>query len=391
VTTGKQSRRRPASSIRRGRSTRRADAASELQAAIGQLLIAGFEATEMSPALASLLERLQPAGVILFARNIESAAQTFELLRACRERVRTPLFTCVDLEGGTVDRFRKVIGPIPSAAAVYGSGAPRLYQKHGRLIGEACRAFGFNLDFAPVLDLGFAASRAVMGSRAVSDDPRQVVLYARQFLAGLSRAGVVGAGKHFPGLGEANLDTHHELPAVAKAFKKMWAEDLYPYRALRRQLPLVLIGHASYRGRRDSGPASLSREWITGVLRKKIGYHGLVVSDDLEMGGVLKAASIEEAALGHIEAGGDLCLICRQQSLVERAYARLLEAAERDARFRRRALESAARVRAFKAKSGALRKKFSPPAADLSARLARAVWSFSEEVELRTLERQARS
>src|SRR5262249_5196971 len=145
------------------------------------------------------------------------------------------------------------------------------------------------------------ASRAVMSSRAVSNDPREVIAYARQFLAGLSSAGVIGAGKHFPGLGKANLDTHHELPTVKKSFKKMWNEDLYPYRALRRQLPLVLVAHASYSGRRDPRPASLSREWITGVLRKKIGYRGLVVSDDLEMGGVLKAAPIEEAALSHIE------------------------------------------------------------------------------------------
>ena len=364
---------------------------SRLQAAIGQLLMVGFESAEMSPALASLLGRIQPAGVILFARNIESPAQTFELLKACRRQVEEPLFTAVDLEGGTVDRFRQAVGPTPAAAAVYKSGEPALYFQHGRLIGQACRGFGFNLDFAPVLDLAFPASRTVLGSRAVAEDPRQVIVYARQFLRGLASAGVIGAGKHFPGLGEANLDTHHELPRVNKSLRKLWDQDLVPYRALRRELPLVLVGHAVYRGFGEPKPASLSAEWITGVLKKKIGYRGLVVSDDLEMGGVLAAAPIEEAALGHIEAGGDLCLICRQQDFIERAYARLLEAAERDAKFRRRALEAAARVKAFKARSRALRKKFLAPPSDAAARLARAVWSFSEEVELRTLERQARS
>jgi len=374
---------------RRLRGSSKLQAESDLRTAIGQLLIVGFEGTEISPPLASLLARIQPAGVILFARNIETIEQTGRLLKACRDRVRLPLFTCVDLEGGTVDRFRNVIGPTPSAAGVYASGDRRLFLKHGKLIGQACRAFGFNLDFAPVVDLAFPASRAVMSSRAVSDDPREVIAYARQFLSGLSSAGVIGAGKHFPGLGEANLDTHHELPTVKKSFKKMWNEDLYPYRALRRQLPLVLVGHASYSGLHDRRPASLSREWIRGVLRKKIGYRGLVVSDDLEMGGVLKAAPIEEAALSHIEADGDLCLICRQQEFVERAYQCLLATAERDRLFRKRVVESARRVAAFKAGSRAVRKKFVVPPADITGRLSRALWSFSEEVELGTIKRQA--
>src|SRR5215470_16701854 len=177
---------------------------------IGQLLIIGFDGTEMSPSLASLLERVQPAGVILFARNITGALQTHSLLRECRKHVSAPLFTCVDLEGGTVDRFRNVLGPAPSPAAIFATGRRELFRKHGHIIGTNCRALGFNVDFAPALDLAFEASRSVMSSRAVSDDPKQVVSYAREFLRGLGDAGVIGSGKHFPGLGEANLDTHHE-------------------------------------------------------------------------------------------------------------------------------------------------------------------------------------
>src|SRR5450755_4424716 len=184
----------------------------------------------MSPRLASLLMKIQPAGVILFARNITGAAQTHTLLRECQKLVPTPLFTCVDLEGGTVDRFRNVIGSAPSPAEVFATGTRALLRKHGRLIGENCRALGFNVDFAPVLDLAFDASRSVMSSRAVSDDPTQVVTYAREFLRGLSDAGVLGCGKHFPGLGAASLDTHHELPSVDKPLRKLWNEDLVPYR-----------------------------------------------------------------------------------------------------------------------------------------------------------------
>ena len=125
---------------------------------IGQLLIVSFDGTAMTTRLSSLLTRLQPAGVILFARNIKTASQTHRLLRDCQKYVSTPLFTCVDLEGGTVDRFRDVLGPAPSAADVFAAHGRRIFRRHGQVIGQNCRALGFNVDFAPVLDLAFEAS-----------------------------------------------------------------------------------------------------------------------------------------------------------------------------------------------------------------------------------------
>src|SRR5580658_942960 len=323
---------------------------------IGQLLIVGFDGTAMSPRLASLLTQTQPAGVILFARNIAGAEQTHTLLRECQKRVATPLFTCVDLEGGTVDRFRNAIGSAPSPAEVFATGSRALFRKHGRVIGENCRALGFNVDFAPVLDLAFQRSRSVLSSRAVSDDPKQVVIYAREFLRGLGDAGVLGCGKHFPGLGEATLDTHRELPSVDKTLRNLWEQDLVPYRSLslRRELPFVMVSHAAFPAvTKERIPASLSKKWITDILRKKIGYRGLICSDDLEMGGVLAAASIEQAAIeqamiGHIRAGGDLGLICHQEDFVLRAHEALIREAERDRKFARRLRESAGRVLAFK-------------------------------------------
>src|SRR5271169_4084876 len=243
----------------------------DLALAVGQLLIIGFDGTKLSPRLASLLTRIQPAGVILFTRNITGAEQTHTLLRECQKLVATPLFTCVDLEGGTVDRFRNVIGPAPSAAEVFATGSRALFRKHGRVIGENCRALGFNVDFAPVLDLAYEASRGVMSSRAVSDDSKRVVAYAHEFLRGLGDAGVLGCGKHFPGLGEATLDTHHELPSVEKPLRKLWEQDLVPYRLLRRELPFVMVSHAAFPAvTKERTPASLSKKWITDILRKRI-------------------------------------------------------------------------------------------------------------------------
>ena len=353
---------------------------------VGQLLIVGFDGTEMSPRLAALLTRLQPAGVILFARNITGVGPTYKLLRDCQACVSTPMFLCVDMEGGLVDRLKNVIAPAPAPATVFATRDRRLFRKHGRVIGESCRLVGFNTDFAPVMDLISEASRSVMGSRAVSSDPKDAVVYAREFLTGLRAAGVLGAGKHFPGLGGANLDTHHELPTVHKPWKKLWEEHLYPYRALRREVPFVMVGHAAYPAvTRDHTPASLSKKWITDILRKKIGYRGLVVSDDLEMGGVLKAGPIEQVAVEHIRAGGDLCLICHHEEFVRRAYEALIREAERDRKFRLRVMDSAARVLAFKKKSKELKRRVPQPTPAKLAGLSRQLWEFGEQVRLESL------
>jgi beta-N-acetylhexosaminidase len=368
----------------------------DLKLNVGQLLIIGFDGTEISPRLASLLAKIQPAGVILFARNITGAEQTHTLLRECQKCVATPLFTCVDLEGGTVDRFRNVIGRTPSPAEVFVTASRALFRKHGRVIGENCAALGFNVDFAPVLDLAYEASRSVLRSRAVSDDPKQVVAYAREFLRGLGEAGVLGCGKHFPGLGEATLDTHHELPSVEKPLRKLWDEDLVPYRSLclRRELPFVMVSHAAFPAvTKERTPASLSKKWITGILRKRIRYTGLIVSDDMEMGAVLELAPIEQNVVEHIRAGGDLGLICHHEDFILRAHEALLREVERDGKFARRVMESVRRVLAFKSKEarGRGRPRHTLPTSARVEKLTRQLWEFGEEIRLATLAREERA
>jgi beta-N-acetylhexosaminidase len=354
----------------------------------GQLLIIGFEGVEMNARISSLLERVQPAGIILFARNIKTPQQTWQLLRDCQKCVKTPLLTCVDLEGGTVDRFRGVLGPTSSAADVFGSGERKLFRKHGQIIGQCCRALGFNVDFAPVLDLAFEASRVVMGSRAVSADPKESVRYAREFLVGLKAERVLGCGKHFPGLGEGKLDSHHELPVINKPLKKLWAEDLVPYRMLRRELPMVMVSHAAYpQVTKKNTPASISKMWITDVLRKKIGFRNLIVSDDLEMGGVLSAVPIGQAAVQFVEAGGDVCLVCHREDYVVQAYGELIARAESDRKFAARVSASTRRVLAFKKKHAALLRAGKAPATAMIEKITRRLWEFGEQVRLESLDR----
>ena len=349
---------------------------------VGQVLIMGFDGSELAPGLRQMLVMLKPGGMILFARNILDARQTWELLCACRETVETPMFLCVDMEGGTVDRLKNAIAPAPSAKAVAATKDGKMFHTHGRLIGEEVRALGFNTDFAPVLDLSFPASRSVLTSRTVSHDPKQAVIYAREFLRGLHEARVLGCGKHFPGLGEANLDTHQTLPLIIKPWKRLWAEDLYPYRALRREAAFVMVAHAAYPAVTRSGvPASLSKKWMTEILRRKIGYRGLVISDDLEMGGVQASATIDEAAVETLRAGADMFLVCHNEAYVWRTYEAVVREAEHDPKFARQVAAAARRVTAFKRKSKELKISAPCPSAQTVRKLRERMQKFADQVQ----------
>jgi len=349
-----------------------------LRRQVGQLLILGFDGLEIDSKLRITLSTLQPSGVILFARNIEEPRQTWRLLRDAQASTRVPMFLCVDLECGTVDRLKKVIAPAPSVEQVFATGNRKLFRMHGNILGLEARALGFNTDFAPVFDLGFEASRPVLTSRTASADPKQTIVYAREFLKGLKAARVLGCGKHFPGLGEGNLDSHHAMPVVEKNWKALWAQDLLPYRELRAQIPFVMVAHATYpQVTKDKLPASLSRKWMQEVLRKKIGYRGLILSDDLEMGGVLSTGPIEEVAVETLRAGADMFLICHNQELVWRGYEAVLRAAESDRKFAAQVERAAARVIAVKKRAAELRGFSSEPKAKVVERLKRIVSDFS--------------
>ena len=349
-------------------------------------MIMGFDGTDVSARLRTMLATFQPGGVILFKRNIAEAAQTHSLLHQVDKTSTIPLFRSVDMEGGTVDRFRDVIAWIPSAYEVARSGSAKLARRHGELIGRQVRALGFNTDFAPCVDLRLPESVGVMGPRTLSNDPGEVVRYARQFLTGVREMQVLGCGKHFPGLGGANLDSHEALPSVARTWKQVWEQDLVPYRELRRSFPFVMVAHVSYpRVTRDNSPASLSKKWITGVLREKIGYKGLVISDDLDMGGVRNSVPIEEAAVETLRAGSDMFLVCQKEENVWRAFEAVLKRAEGDEPFAASIASKAKRVIAFKARSAEVRVKFSPVPTRIKVEtLRRRVWEFSEEVRLST-------
>jgi beta-N-acetylhexosaminidase len=298
----------------------------------------GLSGTELTGLERAWLRLVRPAGAILFRRNIADARQTRALLNDATALCVPHSFCCLDVEGGTVDRLRDALAPMPSAQAVAESARrtdrSALVREHGELIARAVKAFGFNTTLAPVLDLALPASAAVLGSRAAGETAEQVIEYAHNFLAGLAAHKVVGCGKHFPGLGGGSLDSHVETPAVHRKMRELWSEDLAPYRDLRNELPMVMVNHAAYPETPSKNtPASASPYWITTVLRKHIGYRGIVFSDDLEMGGILKFMPIEEAAVAAIRAGMDLLEICHTPEMILHAYEALIAESERSAAF----------------------------------------------------------
>jgi len=355
----------------------------ELRRQVGQLLIMGFDGTAMSQRLRVMLSKFQPGGIILFKRNLEDAAQTHALLREAQKASSAPIFLCVDMEGGTVDRLRDVVAPMPSVAEVAAAGSKKLFRKHGRLIGEEIRTLGFNTDFAPVLDLQLEPSQNVLTTRTVSPKPKQTIVYAREFLRGLRDSDVLGCGKHFPGLGEASLDTHAELPSISKPWKRLWKEDLLPYRKLGHDLPFVMVAHAEVTG--DNVPASLSKKWMRGILRKKIGYRGLIITDDLDMGGVLASATIDDAAVETLRCGADMFLICQKEESVRQAFEAVLKRAEQDGKFAELIAEKSKRVHDAKKRSKALKKHVPPSKQKTMERLTRRILEFSEEVRAHSM------
>jgi beta-N-acetylhexosaminidase len=340
-----------------------------LRQAAGQVLVVGLEGTQLSAVETAWLRLLQPCGVILFRRNIESPAQTHALLRS----VVGPQLRCIDVEGGTVDRLRDSIAPMPSAFAVAATNEVALFEQHGTLIGQEVSMLGLNVTFAPVLDLRTPDSEPVMTTRVVGDS-RLAARYASSFLKGLKQQSVLGCGKHFPGLGSGQVDSHHATPVITKPLNLLWKEDLLPYRQLMKRLPMVMISHASYPAAVPE-PASISGYWIREVLIKELGYQGLIVSDDMEMGGILKYTGMPEAAIASIAAGTHIVEICRDPALIFTAYEALLREAESSPAFARLLRGAASKVKDIKTKP-------MPPAPTDTAveKMRTAVERFREQV-----------
>ncbi|HLT25448.1 MAG TPA: beta-N-acetylhexosaminidase [Zeimonas sp.] len=266
-------------------------------------------------------------GVILFTRNFESKAQ---LERLCAEihALRTPpLLVCVDHEGGRVQRFREgfsALPPMRELGRLWDEDPPAACRRAveiGRTIGTELRAAGVDLSFTPVLDLDWGRS-AVIGDRAFHSDPAAVAALARSLAHGLLLAGMANCGKHFPGHGFAAADSHVALPVDERPLETLLGVDAAPYGWLGETLLSVMPAHVVYPAV-DERPAGFSRRWLQEILRGRLGYRGLVFSDDLTMEGATVAGDIVARANAALEAGCDMVLVCNRPDLADELLARL--------------------------------------------------------------------
>ena len=353
---------------------------TSLMETLGQHLIIGFEAEQVDNSVRKLLDTYRPAGVILFARNLRTAEQTAQLVRDLYAHLPHRPFLSIDEEGGTVDRLKKFLPPLPSAESVARTGKPSLAHQQGDLIGAALRLLGFNLDFAPVLDLRTHTSREALAQRTFGDDPTQVTEFARSFIEGLKRHRILPCGKHFPGLGKAGADTHFHLPLVDEPMVGLWQQDMVPYRRLAKLLPLVLVGHACYKAYdfQTPVPASLSSRIIRDLLRQKMNYQGLVVTDDLEMGAITDSVPLREIGVRALEAGCDLLIVSRRERSIHEIMTGLEKAASKGSLDLGRLKESRARI-------ARLRRGLAAPPASFNAnefaKLTQRFRQFSEQVQ----------
>jgi beta-N-acetylhexosaminidase len=311
----------------------------------GRTLMISLPGPELDGPTAERVRAIAPAGVILFRRNLDSPAGAARLLAEVRTQLpHAPLFA-IDQEGGRVSRLEPWVGPTPSAAALARAGHDAV-RRFARASGEALRVLGFNLDFAPVVDLCEPAATNGIGDRSYGVDPEVAIAMAGAFLDALQSTGVAGCIKHFPGLGPTGVDSHFELPTAERSREELEQRDLLPYVRLGERAASVMVGHGHYPALDPTPhrPASLSPAIVDALLRQRLGYVGLVVSDDLEMGAVSPLDEAGAAAVQALAAGCDLLLYCADLDRADRALEALATRAAADPAFGRRVEQAAGAV-----------------------------------------------
>jgi beta-N-acetylhexosaminidase len=348
-----------------------------LEQKVGQLFVLGFQGYELDRETHFLIEMIRPGGFLLFQRNIENFDQIHDLTNQLRDISTTPALLAIDHEGGRVDRLKQIFAPIPSMAELAEAGLAQL-RLGSRIIAAELEATGFNLDFAPVVDLRLPDS--MMAERCLAAEPAEVARLALGFVEELTKRGIVACAKHFPGLGGAVTDPHFSLPRIDRSKRQIQQEDAVPFVRLFDQIGMIMVCHAHYPALGDEKPvpASLSSRVIDGFLRKKLGYKGLTITDDLTMGAVTSLGLTPEVFLRAFEAGNDLLLFSQATPLVAQAFKTILKAARGSAALRRRVDESVERILALKGRMEFLPLRYRT---HLKARITRQIDKLRKSLE----------
>lgn len=300
-----------------------------LEEKVGQLMWVGIEGTEADAETLGQLRELHAGGVVLFDRNMQNPDQVKTLIGALQKQTlsqspRLPLFVSVDQEGGRVLRMRAQVLPLPSQEELGLQGSAEQVEEWAAQNARELIRMGFNVNFAPVVDIGLGAERSF------ANETTEVTRLARAAVVGYRKEGMLCTLKHFPGIGKAPKDPHQEISDITAGRDVLEQEDLAPFRSLIKdfevQPPLIMVSHLRYPAYDAEKPACVSEILLKGVLRRQLGFEGVVVTDDLEMGAMTSLYSFREMGVMALAAGADVLLVCHHAENQKQVYAGLLEA-----------------------------------------------------------------
>jgi beta-N-acetylhexosaminidase len=306
--------------------------AMSLEHKLGQMIVAGIDGTSVDEHARSLIADDRIGGFILYKANIDSVEQTVSLLNGLKEANRTnpaPLLLSIDQEGGRVNRLPSSFAAVPSNRDIAKSGDSKKARAVGEAIGEQLHAMGFNVNFAPVLDVDSNPKNPVIGSRSFGSTASVVREFGVEEMLGLRSKQVIPVVKHFPGHGDTSVDSHLDLPVVNKSLDQLRELELIPFsEAIRSNAEAVMIAHILLPQIDPEHPASMSSKTITELLRGEMGYDGIVITDDMTMGAIVQHYDLGAAVVQSVKAGSDIVLVAHDYQLARKALEALEQAAK---------------------------------------------------------------
>jgi beta-N-acetylhexosaminidase len=325
----------------------------DIERDVGQMFMIGFDGEGLTPDIKTLIKEFKIGGVILFRRNLKDRDQVRRLCQELQDFSlsvnHTPLFIAIDQEGGVVSRLDRGVSVFPGNMALGATRSEHLSYTTGKIMALELRALGINLNLAPVLDVNTNPANPGIGVRSYGDDPQLVSRMGLQMIKGMKDGGLFCCAKHFPGKGDAELDAHIALPRVSKGRRGLHDVELVPFKsAIKEGVDFCMVSHVLYPSVDPTWPASLSDTIISGLLKVELGFPGVVITDDLEMGAIKESLSIPEASKRSIMAGADVILICHRRDLQVESIKALIYAVRRGEVPRRRIDDAMDRILALK-------------------------------------------
>lgn len=333
-------------------------AGMDLDCMIGQMIMAAVPGQRMNRTADNLLTRYHLGGVILFGYNVSDSNGLSQFIVQMQERAidscGIPLFVSIDQEGGRVIRITDGVTQFPGAMAAGVGGEPDLAYQWGRVLGLELRRIGVNMNLAPVLDVNNNPANPVINTRSFGSDPSLVGRMGASYIQGLQASRCIAVGKHFPGHGDTDLDSHHTLPVISYTMERLKKVELVPFRdAIKAHVDGIMTAHIAYPAiMKNMEPATLSRTFLSGVLRDELGFTGLIITDDMEMKAISGRFEIGEAAVRAVSAGTDIILVSSYEKSIPAIFTSLRRAVEEGRISRSRIEESVRRIIEVKIRYG---------------------------------------